>query len=275
LENLVTSRFDTIVLIHGLWLTPRSWEQWADHYTEKGFRVLAPPWPGAEAEVEALNAHPGALAKVTMTEIVDHYEAIVRDLDRPPLIIGHSFGGTFMQMLLDRGVGAAGVGLASATVKGVRDMPLSTVRAAGPALNPLHKSGTPLTRKQFHYAFANTLDRTDSDALHDRYAVPPAPVVLREYATATVRRKAPNAVDFGKADRAAMLFVGFGRDHLMPGKVVRHNARKYTRSTVDYIEFGGRPHFPAAPGWFEVADHILAWAERSAAAEISASSRGG
>ena len=27
---------DTIVLIHGLWVTPRSWEKWVEHYEGKG-----------------------------------------------------------------------------------------------------------------------------------------------------------------------------------------------------------------------------------------------
>ena len=27
---------DTIVLIHGLWVTPRSWEHWIEHYENKG-----------------------------------------------------------------------------------------------------------------------------------------------------------------------------------------------------------------------------------------------
>ena len=34
---------DTIVLIHGLWVTPRSWEHWIEHYEGRGYRVLAPP----------------------------------------------------------------------------------------------------------------------------------------------------------------------------------------------------------------------------------------
>ena len=47
---------DTIVLVHGFWVTPRSWEDWAARYEAKGFTVLAPPYPGFEVEVEALNA---------------------------------------------------------------------------------------------------------------------------------------------------------------------------------------------------------------------------
>ena len=48
----------TIVLIHGFWVTPRSWEEWIEHYERRGYRVLAPAYPGFEVEVEALNADP-------------------------------------------------------------------------------------------------------------------------------------------------------------------------------------------------------------------------
>ena len=33
---------DTIVLIHGFWVTPRSWEDWKARYESRGYRVLTP-----------------------------------------------------------------------------------------------------------------------------------------------------------------------------------------------------------------------------------------
>ena len=263
---------DTIVLIHGLWLTPRSWERWADRYTSRGYRVLAPAWPGMEAEVEALNADPSPIAKLTVDKVVNHYEDMIIDLDRPPIIMGHSFGGTFTQILLDRGLGAAGVGVASATVKGVRDLPLSTIKVAAPALSPFKQDeAVPLTPEEFHYAFANTLSREESDAIYRRYHVPAATTVLREYAFANFHRDAPTKVDFRREGRAPLLFIGFGEDHVMPPKVVGHNEEKYDDavSRTEYKEFPGRPHFPSVPGWEEVADYALAWASEHASRSVA------
>src|SRR6185436_17975386 len=84
---------DTIVLIHGLWMTPRSWEHWKERYEGRGMKVLAPAWPGMEVEVEALNADPDLVAGLDIEQIVEHYEKEIRNLDRPPIIMGHSFGG--------------------------------------------------------------------------------------------------------------------------------------------------------------------------------------
>ena len=263
---------DTILLIHGLWMTPRSWEHWKERYESRGFTVLAPSWPGMEAEVEELNRDPSPIAVLDVEQVVEHYHKIIRTLASPPIIIGHSFGGTFTQILLDRGLGAAGVGVASSTVKGVKDLPLSTLKATAPGLNPFKKGkAVPLTAKEFHYAFANTLSREESDRIHERYHVPAATTVLREGAFANFHRNPPTKVDFRREGRVPLLFVAFGEDHIIPPKVARHNEEKYDDqvSITEFKEFPGRPHFPGAPGWEEVADFALDWALEHATMSVS------
>lgn len=259
---------DTVVFIHGLWMTPRSWEKWAERYEERGYKVLAPAWPGMEGEVESLNANPSPIAELDVDQIVDHYVRIINELEKPPIIMGHSLGGTVLQVLLDRGLGAAGVGVAAGTVKGVPDLPLSTLRATLPALrNPFKRhSAVPLNAKEFHYAFANTLSQEESDEIYERYHVPCAVTVLREAAFASLHRDAPTTVDFANDDRAPLLFITFEHDHIIPPNVSRHNAEKYSgsKAVTEFQEFLARPHFPGAPGYEEVADHAIEWAAKHA-----------
>jgi pimeloyl-ACP methyl ester carboxylesterase len=250
----------TIVLIHGLWLSAPSWEHWIERYEDLGHRVLAPSWPGMESEVEALRTDPSELASLTVERIVDHCESIVVELERPPIVMGHSLGGTFTQILLDRGLGAAGVAIASPTVEATRDIPLTTVKVASPALSPF-REGEPvrLTRQEFHYAFANTLSREESNALYARYAVPAPGGVLKEHAFARFSRDPRSRVD--RDVRAPLLFIGFGEDNVMPTKLVRPDKEMHDPSSVtEFVEFPGRPHFPGAPGWESVADYALTWA---------------
>jgi esterase/lipase len=61
-----------IVLVHGFWVTPRSWENWITHYEGRGHRVLAPTYPGFEVEVEALNEDPSPIEAVTVPAIIEH-----------------------------------------------------------------------------------------------------------------------------------------------------------------------------------------------------------
>ena len=112
----------TIVLINGLWISALGWELWVQHYTDKGYRVIAADWPGREGEIEQLRRNPSQFASLGLTDVVDHYEKIIRELETPPIIVGHSFGGLVTQILLDRGWGAAGVAVAPAPVKGVRKL---------------------------------------------------------------------------------------------------------------------------------------------------------
>jgi pimeloyl-ACP methyl ester carboxylesterase len=68
---------DTIVLIHGFWVTPRSWEDWKAHYEAKGYRVLTPAYPGFEVEVEALNADPTPIENLTVPAVIDHLTEVI------------------------------------------------------------------------------------------------------------------------------------------------------------------------------------------------------
>ena len=68
---------DTIVLIHGFWVTPRSWEHWKQHYEAKGFTVLTPAYPGFEVEVEALRADPTPIEQLQVPEIIGMLENMI------------------------------------------------------------------------------------------------------------------------------------------------------------------------------------------------------
>src|SRR6059058_43111 len=212
---------DTIVLIHGLWLTPLSWEHWVDRYTKRGYKVVAPTWPGMEGGIEDLRRNPDKVAGLGVTEIVDHYDAIVRKLDRPPIIMGHSFGGAFTQLLLDRGLGAAGVAIDSAAVKGILTLPLSTLRSGFPVLRSpanSHKA-VALTAEEFRYAFANTMSAEESLAVYELYAVPGPGRVLFQGALANFNPHAATRVDWRNDERAPLLLIAGGDDHVAPASL--------------------------------------------------------
>jgi pimeloyl-ACP methyl ester carboxylesterase len=260
-----------IVLVHGLWLTPRSWEGWKERFESRGHQVLAPAWPRMQGEVEEIRRDPSPLNGLGVGEITDHYAGIVRSLDRSPIIIGHSFGGLVTELLLDRGLGAAGVAVSPAPIKGVLRLPLAQLRSAFPVLgNPANARRTvELTPKQFHYAFTNTMSAAEAKAAYDRYEVPGPDRVLFQAAFANLNPNAPTKVDFHKNDRTPLLVMGNDQDHTVPASVSKEAAKRLAKSgsTVDYKEFSGRPHFTAgAPGWEAVADYALEWATANTSA---------
>ncbi|WBB53543.1 alpha/beta hydrolase [Verrucosispora sp. WMMD573] len=259
-----------IVLVHGFWVTPRSWEHWITHYESKGHQVVAPAYPGFEVEVEALNADPTPIAQVTVPQIIAHLEEVVRGLPEPPIIIGHSAGGAFTQILLDHGLGAAGVALNSAPTEGVRVVPLSQVKSTFPVLrNPANRhKAVGLTLDQWKYAFTNTFADEESRALYERYHIPaPGGIVWGGVLANFQPGHQDTWVDYQNDDRAPLLFVSGGADHIMPPAVQKSNAEHYTSDTVtERREYPGYAHLlPAQQGWERIADEVLDWAVRHAA----------
>ncbi|MGN2639155.1 alpha/beta hydrolase [Nocardia takedensis] len=263
----MTSTPDTIVLVHGLWMTPRSWEHWVDYYGAKGYTVLTPGYPGFELEVEALRENPDLIAELTVRETVDHLAAVIEAVPTAPIIVGHSFGGTLTQLLVDRGLGAAAVAIDSAPTEGVRVTPPSQARSLFPVLKSLsnrHKA-VGFTAEEFHYAFTNTIDEAASRAAYDRYHIPAPGSWVWTYGVFENFRPGHREtwVDYSRADRAPLLFIGGAEDHIMPPAVNKSNAKHYHKSpaVTEYHEFPGRSHWICAePGWQEVADHALDWA---------------
>ena len=265
----------TIVLVHGLWLTPRSWEGWIDRYQKAGYNVLAPSWPGLEGEVEAIRKDPSALKGLKLKTVVDHYERIIRKLDAPPIIMGHSFGGLIVQMLVDRGLGSAGVVIDSAQSAGVPVLPLSTIWATITVLgNPFTFNGTSsLSPKKFNYAFTNELNEVESKKVYDRYQIPGSNRILWDGALSLLNPNASSKVNYANNNRAPLLFIAGGNDHLVPPAINKANMRKYVKNSsavTDYREFPNRTHHTVGQkGWEEVADFALQWANANARGQVS------
>jgi pimeloyl-ACP methyl ester carboxylesterase len=205
------------------------------------------------------------LADLGVREVFDHLAEAIGGLDSKPIIMGHSFGGAFVQLLIDAGFGTAGVSIDGAAVKGVRALPFSEIKATFPVLhNPanLHRA-VPITEKDFHYAFTNNLSVEESKAVFDRYTVPVSGRMLFQGGLANVTPNAATTYNFANDDRAPLLFIAGGNDHILPPAVQWENFEKnakHSKAITAYKLFPGRSHYTCGErGWEEVADFALDW----------------
>jgi pimeloyl-ACP methyl ester carboxylesterase len=256
-----------VVFIHGLWLHSSSWQPWQELFAEAGYESSAPGWPGDADTVEGTRAAPDSVANHGIDEVTSHYASFIDGLSAKPIIIGHSFGGLIAEKLLGMDYGTAAIGIDAAQIKGVLQLPLSQLRGtlsifANPANR--HKAVS-LTAREFRYSFGNALSEEESDALHERWAIPSPARPLFEAAAAAFSPHSPAEVNTASQDRGPLLLTMGGKDHTVPEAITKSTVKQYRRSdaVTDLVEFADRGHsLTIDSGWREVAGACLAWLTR-------------
>ena len=263
----------TIMLVHGAWLTPASWDSFRSLYESLGYRVITPAWPGLEGSLEMLRRGvPTAMARLTIKDLVDHYAAIIHTLPDPPVLVGHSFGGLIVQLLADRGLGKAVVAIDPAPPRGVFPPP-SALKAALPVLltwagwKRLHT----MSYESFRDTFANTLTPAAQREAYDKFIVQTPGRIYFQAAFGI-----GNGLKFDNPNRPPLLLIAGSQDRTAPASMVRANAKRHGKSSArtDFLEFAGRSHWLVRePGWEDVAMGAIDWAERVTGSALSASTK--
>jgi len=260
-----------VVFVHGLWLLPSSWDRWAAVFEEAGYTALTPAWPDDPETVEEANAHPDVMAGKTIGQVADHFEEIVRGLDRRPAVIGHSFGGLLTQILAGRGCAAVSVAIDPAPFRGVLPLPISALKSALPVLhNPANRSrAVPLTYEQFRFGFANAVDEDEARELYETYAVPAAGAPLFQAATANLNPWTEAKVRSKSPERGPLLIVSGEKDKTVPWAIANASYKRQKRNegVTEIVEIPSRGHaLTIDSGWREVAETALAFIQRFAPA---------
>ncbi len=260
----------TIVFIHGAWLNSRSWENLIPYFENKGYTCSAPEWPyrdPGKTAAELRENTPEELAQIGVKELTDHYEAIIRELPEPPILIGHSFGGLIVQQLLDRGWGSAGIAFDSAAPEGVLAVDWAVLKSNSGVLFEWMgwEKVMTMTFPQFQFSFVNTFPEEEQQKYYDRYLVPESGRIFFQAAFAQLDPHHALHVNFKNNERAPLLLTAGELDHIVPAHVSRSNYEHYRHSTArtDFREFAGRAHLLLAQvGWEEIADFAADWLDQ-------------
>ncbi len=256
----------TIVFIHGLWIHASSWQPWMDFFQQQGYQTLNPGWPGDAPTVAECRANPQAIANRGVTEVADSYAKVIATLPEPPIVIGHSFGGLIAQVILGRGIAAAGIAIDPAPIKGVWQLPFSVLRASFPVLgNPFNlKKAVSLTFNQFRYGFANAVPEQEAKDIYERWTIPSPARPLFQAATASFAGS-ETKVNTANSTRGPLLITSGEKDHIAPPVLGKASFKKYNASVVtDFKLFEARGHSLIVDhGWREVADYALTWLNKN------------
>src|SRR5438132_1926317 len=256
-----------VVFVHGLWLLPSSWANWADFFKEAGYAPLTPDWPDDPETVEEARANPDVLAKKTLKQIADHTTEIINALDKKPAVMGHSTGGLLAQMLAGRGLSAVTVAIDPGVFRGVLPLPVSVLRGVGPFLvNPRTRGrAITLTFDQFKYGWTNALDEGEAKRLYDTYHVAGSGIALAQMGNANLNPWTESKVDTKNPDRGPLLILDGEKDHTVPWAIANaaYKRQKRNPGVTEIKKIAGRGHaLTIDSGWREVADVALACVRR-------------
>ena len=256
-----------VVLIHGLWLLPSSWANWAQLFEEAGYAALTPDWPDDPETVEEARANPDVFAKKTLGQIADHTAEVIGKLDKKPAVMGHSTGGLVAQMIADRGLSAATVAIAPGPFRGVLPIPISALRSVMPVLkNPLNRGrAVTLSLDEFKYGWTNALGEDEAKQLYETYHVAAPGVALMQQANANLNPFTEAKLDPKNPERGPLLIIEGEKDHTVPWAIANASFKRQQRNDgvteIKKIPNGGHS-LTIDSGWREVAETALQFVKR-------------
>jgi len=256
-----------VVFIHGLWLLPSSWANWAEFFKKGGYAPLTPDWPDDPETVEQARANPDVLAKKTLKQIGDHTAEVIGRLTKKPAVMGHSTGGLLAQLIADRGLSAATVAIDPGPFRGVLPLPVAALRSAAPVLkNPLNRGkAITLTFDQFKYGWANALDEDEAKRLYDTYHVAAPGVALMQMANANLNPLTEAKLDPKNPERGPLLIIDGEKDHTVPWAIANASYKRQSKnpSVTEIKQIPNRGHsLTIDDGWEEVAQAALGFVKR-------------
>ena len=254
------SETKTVLFITGAFVTHLGWKPWQAYFESKGYTTLAPPWPFKDGTAQELrNRQPNDtdLAALTLTELVDHYANIAKNLPEKPIIIGHSLGGLITQILLNRDYGVAAIGIHPVPPLGVFPYEFTFLKAGYKALGLFTsiKKTYLMSLSDWQYAFTNGMSLADQQKSWEENTIPESKTVARGGLTSAAK------VDFDKPHNPLLIISG-STDNIIPAHLNARNFKAYKQngSVTEYKEFPGKNHFVVGlPTWKEEADYILDW----------------
>lgn len=260
---MATLKTKQIVFVTGAFVTNACWDEWRTYFENKGYSTVAPPWPYKNGTAEELrNRQPDDvdLALLTLDEVINSYADVIKSFPEKPIVIGHSLGGLMTQIIVNRGLAAAGVAIHPVPPLGVFPYEFSFLKGGWKSLGLFTsiKKTYLMSFKDWQYAFVNGMPLEEQKAAYEQFTIPESKTVARGGLSKAAK------VDFKKS-HSPLLITSGEKDHIIPAHLNRRNYDAYKKngSIIEYKEIPGRNHFVLGqPGWQGDADFVYNWLQK-------------
>ncbi len=247
---------ETIFMIHCTWGRGEFWSNYNTFFSQQGYKCLTPDWlyhdqnPGDTPDPR--------LGTTSLLDFVADFENQIKQLDRKPIIMGHSVGGLMAQILASLGLGKAAIVISSGVPAGIKAFTPSvlwsfkSITSRWGFWRKPHKQ----TFNEAVYSMLHLMSREEQVNFYERL------VYDSGKATSQVGFPYLDSENASQVDETKitcpMLIIGAGQDRITPVSTSRKIAGKY--SHADYQEYENHAHWILhEPGWEIVAGDILNW----------------
>ncbi|KFF05701.1 alpha/beta fold hydrolase [Flavobacterium reichenbachii] len=256
------SNNQTIVFISGAFMSHHYWEQWIVFFESKGYKAIAPPWLYKNDTAENLREQSlyDKIGSINLSELLSYYKEIIELLPEKPILIGHSYGGLIVQLLIQQDLGAAGICINSFPPAGFTLSKFSfykTIFSFSCSLFSGQKTFLLSFKNWKHIYFNNNAAETQQYS-YEKYLIPESKIIFRDLFFKNT------SINF-KRRHVPLFFISFSEDKIISPKLVFWNFKKYKNfhSITCYKEFQNKNHFIILdPQWKVTAQYTAQWLEK-------------
>jgi len=239
---------ERLFLIHGMWVTSDSWQNYHDFFEQRAYVTRAPTLLG-----HRVGHYPKELRDTHIMDYVRQCVKEIEDMEGQPIIMGHSMGALIAQKLAEFGLAKKLVLLAAGPPEGISPLSWSvlwTFIRSVPQIALGKPFKPPLDKVR--YGIMNTLSAKEQERLYAEFVCESAHAV-GEFITGAVTVNAEKLT-------CPVLVVAGSQDRTIVPRVAKKVAEKYHAS---YIEYPGYCHWRLiqGTGWQKVAEDIASWIE--------------
>jgi pimeloyl-ACP methyl ester carboxylesterase len=218
-----------VVLIHGMWGHGKLLDDVRAAFEKRGYTVHTPT-----LRYHDLPIHDGAMkiATLSIRDYVEDLVALVRSLDTPPLLVGHSMGGLLAQLVAARTRHTGLVAMCPSPVAGIYATTLTNIRMVRPYFlrsRPWAEPVYPPSYERFRQWFAHTQPEDIARQIYDGLVCESGRAICDMFFS-TMKLSTATVVGFA-AVTTPVLIVGADRDPFSPPGVVRQTAARYQYAT--------------------------------------------
>jgi pimeloyl-ACP methyl ester carboxylesterase len=252
----------TIMFISGPFVSHDYWEEWLTYFESRGYIVVAVPWLHKNDSVKNLRTNDpcNKIGLITLSDLLCYYSEIIEKLQEKPILIGHSYGGLLVQLLVQKNLASAGICISSFPSSGFTALKFVFYRNLMKFSSSLFSKGATyfLTFRNWQKLLYNTDPLEEQKAKYEKFIIPESQKALRDL---LLRNTEVNY----KEKHVPLFFIAASEDRFVSSDLIYWNFKKYKnfQSITCYKKIEDQNHFLVLQRqWKKTAEIAADWLEK-------------